>query len=269
MRRFRITAACVVGACVLAALAAGSASAALPELGRCVKVGTPKTGMFSRGNCIGIQKKHQGEYEWEAGPGAKKSFKENLTGPLFETTKGEQIGCTLVQMAGEYTGAKSDKITKLVGDGCENLTHHTACYSNPISTGVIESEVPLAGELGDIPGSRNEANPWVGWDLKGENSTLPMVSFFCGEAKSMITFMLEGSVIGRVTRTNFMESSFGITFKQTHGVQAPTSFIGGAEDVLELSEKAFGSTETTTSQTGLASPGSIAGEEPLEVKAKA
>jgi hypothetical protein len=271
MRRMRIVVVCLVGACALSALAAGSASAAspFPELGRCFKVSTPKTGAFTSASCIGVAKTHKGEYEWASGPGAKKGFKAILTGPKLENTKGEQIVCSNIQLTGEYTGAKTLKITKLLGQGCENATHHTACASNPlINPSVIESEVPLVGEIGFIPGSKIESNPFVGADLKSENSSLAIATFTCGEAKGTIAFMLEGSVIGRVTKPGVMVTSFGLTYKQTGGVQNPTSFIGGPEDVLKLAEKPFGSTETIVNQAGLASPGTITNEEALEIKQK-
>jgi hypothetical protein len=258
MRRTRIIVLCLVGAC----------AAALPELGRCVKVSTPQTGGFVKENCIGVDKDKDGEFEWESGPGAKKGVKELLNSALLETTTGEKISCSNLQLTGEYTGPKSLKITKFLAQGCENVTHHTVCYTNPLAPAVIESEVPLVGELGAIPGSKTEANPWAGWDLKSEDSSLPIATFFCGEAKGMITFALEGSVIGRVTKTNLMQASFGLTYKQTAGIQLVKAFIGGSEDVLELTETLFGSTEKFTHQTGLAGAGALNDEEPLEIKAK-
>jgi hypothetical protein len=194
MRRTRVVVLCLVGACLLGALAASSASAAVPELGRCVKV-TGLTGAFSRANCVAVNKKHEGEYEWEAGPGAKKGVKALFPSVTIENTQGHRIICTSGQLTGEYTGAKSLKITKELGEGCEDVTHHTACYTNPVNPSVIEGETPLVGELGDVPGSKTESNPWLGWDLKPESSMSPILSFICGEARGTINFALEGSVI--------------------------------------------------------------------------
>jgi hypothetical protein len=260
--------ACLVCACGVGALAASSASASFPELGRCVKVATAGTGVFVKENCIAVSKKHTGEYEWEPGPGAKPAFKETLSGPQLETTSGEKIGCTAIQLLGEYTGAKSRKITKFIGIGCENVTHHTSCYTNPDTPSKIESENELSSELGPIPGSKSLV-PWAGWDFKSASSLMPIVAFFCGEAKGLITFKLEGSVIGRVVKTNLMLSSFGAIYKETEGKQLVTSFIGGEPDVLSLSEMEFGSIETKTHEAGLKSTGEITDEEALEIKAKA
>jgi hypothetical protein len=253
---------------VLSMALAAPAHAALPELGRCVKL-AGKTGAFTRANCIGLSKTHTGEFEWESGVGASKEVKEIANGLTLETASAAKLNCSNAQLTGEYTGAKSEKFTKLVLQGCEELKHHTSCYTNPLNPGAIESETPLVGELGFIPGSKVESNPWVGWDLKAESSLMPVVSFSCGEAKGMISFALEGSLIGRVTKTNVMSSGFGLTYKQAAGVQAQTAFIGGEPDVLSLSEKPFGSTETKTSQAGVASGVTVSDGESLEIKAKA
>src|SRR5437763_7297555 len=62
MRRTRIVGCGVALACVLGAIGASSAAAALPELGRCVKVSG--TGEFTRENCVAVSKTHTGNYEW-------------------------------------------------------------------------------------------------------------------------------------------------------------------------------------------------------------
>jgi hypothetical protein len=264
----RIVGLCVVGACAFCAVAASGASAALPELGRCVKVAVG-TGGFAKSNCVAVSKKHNGEFEWEPGPGAQKGFKVLLSSVVLENTQGHRIICTSGQLTGEYTGVKSLKMTKVVGEGCEDITHHTSCYTNPNNPAVLESETPLVGELGDVPGSKTEANPWLGWDLKAESMlSSTMLSFACGEAKGFIAFMLEGSVIGRVTKTNLMQTGFALTYKQSAGVQALKSFIGGPEDVLTLGELPFGQTEVSKNPAALGGFGPMENEEPLEVKAK-
>jgi hypothetical protein len=237
----------------------------LPELGRCVAEPKGK-GAYTRAECVAQSKTHTGAYEWVPGAGASKAVKEVISGPVLQGVKGTKIGCTDAQLTGEYTGAKSEKFTKLVIQGCENVTHHTQCYTNPLAPGTIESEVPLVGELGFIPGSK--IDPYVGWDLKAEKPATPIVTFSCGEAKGLITMMLEGSVIARVQKTNVMVAGFGELYKQTAGKQAPSAFLGGPEEVLSLVEKAFGSSETITQQAGLAGGATITDGESLEIKAK-
>jgi hypothetical protein len=266
MRRFRIVVLCLVGACAGAAFAATSASAALPELGRCV-ADTGK-GAFTRSNCIGISKTHTGGFEWEAGPGASKGFKAIMTGFKLETTEGIKISCANAQITGEYTGAKSLKTSEVLLEGCELVGPlHQPCYSNPLEKGKIVSTNADAGELGFIPGSKLENVPFAGWDLKSENALMPFLTFTCGEGGGALMISLEGSVIGHVTKTNVMTSSFSLNYKQKEGIQIPTSFIGGAEDVLKMITRPLGG-ETKTEQAGLASGGSITDGEPLEIKVR-
>jgi hypothetical protein len=265
MGRFRIVVLCLLGLCAFAAVAATSASAELPELGRCVKVATPATGEFTRSNCIGVSKKHTGEFEWVPGPGAAAGFKA-LTSIVKIETAGGKIGCTDAQLTGEYTGTKTVKVTKLVIQGCEDVGPMFPCYSNPLEKGTIESENPLVGELGVIPGG-TETNPWVGLDLKSENSLMPFVSFQCGEGGGTLLISLEGSVIGRLTKTNKMASEFGITYKQSEGKQLFTAFTGGEEDVLTEITRPIGGT-TKEEQARLVTTMGITNGEALEVKAK-
>ncbi len=256
----------LAGACVCAVLAASSASAALPEIGRCVKL-AGKTGVFNRANCLGVSKTHTGEFEWNPGPGASTSTKVILNGMVLETTTASKISCSNGQLTGEFTGAKTEKITEVVLQGCEDVLPRLKCYSNPLTPGTISSKNALVGEIGFVPGSKVETNPFVGWDLKSENSLMPFLSFSCGEGGGTLMLKLEGSLIGRVVKTNVMSTTFGLTYKQTAGKQALTAFIGGTEDVLTEITKPIGG-EEKTEKVGLASGGTVTDGEALEIKAK-
>src|SRR5438874_10138525 len=97
MRHLRRT----LAACALAALAIGVAGATsasatpydltgLPEIGRCVKAATPKTGEFRGPRCIAKQAQTKGEYHWMPGPGPNPAAEIHLTGTqVLETTTGE------------------------------------------------------------------------------------------------------------------------------------------------------------------------------------
>src|SRR5437764_7397801 len=82
MRHLRRT----LAVCALAALAIGVAGAAsasateypltgLPEIGRCVKAATPKTGEFKGAKCMTKSKTSTGEYNWAPGPDGKPGVK--------------------------------------------------------------------------------------------------------------------------------------------------------------------------------------------------
>src|SRR6266576_6587481 len=192
----------------------------LPELGRCVKVAAG-TGAFTRANCLPKSKTHTGEYEWLPGPGANKGFDLKLSQPAFETVNGQRVVCAFLFAKGEFTGSKTLKISGQTQiQGCALQPQNLACYTNPLEPNQIVSETPLIGDLGDIPGSTNPANPWLGWDLKAQSQSSPtIVEFSCGESgvspppPPTFAIALEGSVIGRVKPTNKMQSVFAQIYK--------------------------------------------------------
>jgi hypothetical protein len=280
MRHLRRT----VAACALAALAIGvagvaSASAAdypltgLPEIGRCVKASTPKTGEFRGSKCVAKSATHKGEYNWLPGPGDKPGAKIRLLGLTLETTGQKQIKCEFGFLEeGAIASGKEVKIKKLTLQGCIMVGTTFRCYTNPTETGTIESTTPLNGEVGFIPGSKIASSPWVGLDLKPESGgTKTLFEATCGESKAPPVFQvaIEGSVIGRVKPVNKMveNNEFALLYKQSGGVQIPTAFKEGVEDVLtQVTTPILNPLEQKKEQVGLASIAEIAVEESLEVK---
>jgi hypothetical protein len=248
--------------------------AELPEIGRCVS--KPGSGAFKglKPVCVVKSPTHTGNFEWLPGPGPKGTFKERLSSPALETVNGKRISCSFMFVIGEITGAKTLKVSEVALQGCLLVGPNLTCFSEPSDPGTIESHTALVGELGFIPGSSNPSNPYVGWDLKPESELNPtMLEFFCGERKSAPAYRvsLEGSVIARVRPTNKMLSSgvFTVLYRQEKGIQKPTAFIGGVEDVLtQITTPTLNPTEPKTEQVGLATGGEMIMEEPMEIKAK-
>ena len=189
-----------------------------------------------------------------------------MSGVELVTVTKSKITCNDIQLTGAYTGPKTEKVTNVLMQGCFDVGPRFSCYTNPLEPGTIESENPLVGELGFIPGSKT-ALPWVGWDLKSENPLMPIVSFTCGEGGGVLLIKLEGSVIGRVKKTDLMVSEFGITYKQSEGKQIPSAFTGGEEDVLTEVTQPTGP-GTKSEQVGLAGNEVVTNAEPLEIKEK-
>ena len=269
MRRTNVVGLCLALVCACGLIGAASASAALPELGRCVKV-TAGSGGYNRSNCIAKSKTHTGEFEWMPGPGANAKFEEKWSNPQFETTTGARIVCSFAFLNGEFTGTKGEKIIPPVTlQGCGMVGPKFQCYTNTLEPGTIESETPLVGDLGDIPGSTNPANPWLGWDLKPESGST-LVMFQCGEAKvPQYIVSFSGSMIGRVRVTNKMQPTFLLNYKQEKGIQKPEAFIGGSPDTLtQETTSIVNPSEKKVEQVGLAAIGEITPAEPLELKAK-
>src|SRR2546426_6212188 len=141
MRRTKVIGWGLALACACGLISAASASAELPELGRCVKVAG--TGAYTRSNCLPLSKTHTGEFEWLPGPDENKAFKLKLSQPTFETVNGRKIGCAFLFANGEFTGAKSEKISEVVLQGCGLFPENLACYTNSLEPNKIVSKTPL------------------------------------------------------------------------------------------------------------------------------
>ncbi len=236
----------------------------LPDLGRCVHVPSGGTYAGSSPRCVAISTTHNGHFEWLPGPGPKARFTDALTQPTFETVGRHKVNCRVAFLEGEYTGPTTETISHLTLDGCLDVAPNTSCQSNPLEEGVIESAVPLEGELGFIVSGER---PKVGWDLEPKPPATSLVTFQCGSGVSDAAVTIEGSVIGRATPINQMAPAFELLYKQSGGKQVPGLFEGGASDVLTLTTMPFMGARTSE-QMGLTSKGTRTGEELLEIKAK-
>lgn len=243
MRKFRIFCACAIAALGITAAESASASAASPELGRCVKVEGVKEGKktvykghYSSRNCVHEAKPGHGRYEWEAGPGEEKEYENTgeLEPATLETTAGTAISCMNHKLYGEYTGATTETATLALYE-CTNAASEP-CTSlleegkPELEKGRIVFEA-LEGTLGVI--STTGSKPKVGWDLKPKTGSTA-VTFECGATQGLGTkYVVEGSVIGEIKPVNHMHEEFKGNWRAAGGVQNPKSFEGGAEDTLK------------------------------------
>lgn len=182
----------VVSACALAAFGVSAASAALPEIGHCVKLEGTKsgsgkktyTGKFTNRKCTRESKAANGKFEWMPGPGAEKEFESPgaLEPVTLETAGGTAIACENSKMFGEYTGAQTE--TDHIGlYGCKDTATQKPCQSlrpeetsapTPEEGTILSSEVE--GKLGFINGKGSK--PEVGWEYKAKTGA--MFTFECG-----------------------------------------------------------------------------------------
>jgi len=279
----KIIAACLLTVCGAIAAEASSASAALPELGRCVKVTgvvegkrTHYNGAYTNKTCTHVSESHKGKFEWEPGPGEKNKFFSFGTEPepTLETVGGAKVGCSTMAFQGaEYTGPKTATVKKVVFTGCEEAG--VPCQTIPTQNAEIEgSEFTM--ELGVISAG---AKPVVGWDLKKEGDAF---LFECGKLPELrSTQTLEGSVIGALKAgatgdVNHMSILAPINYRESAGKQLPEAFEGGVKDTLtnttiteslsKTTEQA-GVTATMELESGTGEKGiEPENQEPLEVK---
>jgi len=278
MARMRLAGVLFVMALLLGAASALSASAEVPELGRCVKVEPVQEGkkMVYHGNYTGKtcvkMKAGKGKYEFLPGPGPKNEYYGVAVEPSPElvTVSGRKIICSIIAFKGKYTGPKTETVNISLG-GCEDGTR--PCQSSPAKEGEIEGLSALEGELGTI--SQGTSKPVVGWDLKHEGV---IFTFTCGKLPEVGALeALEGpSVIGVVSGGFFSNLDKMIKYNETGGKQIPEAFEGGPKDTLLL-KSITGNTSEQVALHGIEETTSGKGEpiekeenqEPLEIKAKA
>lgn len=273
------------GALACAAFAS-AADAVQPEVGRCVAVervtvegkkNPQYTGGYTNKNCTHASPKHRGHYEWYAGPGAHPHFYgvADEPEPLLETKGGAKIVCSIATAEGEYTGPKTEKITKLLFQGCTE--NDKTCQDVPVKEGEIEV-TELTGELGVVKGPPKEL---AGWDLKKSGT---WATYTCGTTEGTTLQELEGSVIGVVTKgegfgdLNTMSKESFVQFKQSHGKQEPESFEAQPADVLMTTtikipggeaKEQTGLETLLETRSGLGKPSEEAvNEEPYEIRTK-
>ena len=275
MRRSRILGSGLLGLLAAGALLATSASASeynlkmLPEIGRCVRVGSHSE---FRGPRCSRSEPGVGRYAWISGLSAKNKYTGTLRGPIELGTHSSttSVNCSSATFEGEYTGPKNLTITNLVLTGCQSSG--AKCETGVGSTGGEISANELDGELGFISHPKKLK---LGWDLKpASGSTL--ASFECAatelSGKSLgggIPRELQGSVIGKIEPIDHMTSEYAIVFLLVRGAQFPEKFEGGVKDTLttQLGEKppAMGKTRIATTFIARAF---IKGEEAVELLGK-
>lgn len=222
-----------------------------PELGRCVAT---TGGKYTNATCLTAAAPGTGKYEWEPFPFTKAGFSLTNGTATFKTAVNKTtISCTENAIAGEYTGVDSATL-KVTFSGCKVLgPFGGTCTGAKAEAGEFSTE-PLAADFGVIDGTASPAS--LGWSVHAVSGET-FASFECGGTAVTVT----GSLIAPVTPINKMTASFKLAFSAPGGVQKPTSFQGGEEQVLTLH------TVNATEQVGLTMADSIANERLVELRA--
>jgi hypothetical protein len=255
MRSMKTAVALLVAALAVGGTLAASASAALPELGRCVPAG-PSTAEYTGPHCTKLAAPGKGTYQFIPGPGPQPKFEGTGEEPTLQSA-GLKITCAAATFNGEYTGAKTATVTvDLIG--CLNGAGQK-CQSNPVKEGEIET-LPLEGEIGFITLSSKRM---VGLDLKGSPA---FVTFSCGLPPEVVTpGSVEGSVISPIRPNNVMTSELRLNYRVKEGKQQIEEFEGGPKDTLSIK---YGLTEPSEAATLRDKLVEILNEEPIEIKSR-
>ncbi|HTA06526.1 MAG TPA: hypothetical protein VK774_09200, partial [Solirubrobacteraceae bacterium] len=234
------------------------------------------SGAYSGRTCLHQKPSHNGKYEWLPGPGANNKFFGFAEEPVLQTVGGQTISCAAGLFKGEYTGAKTEKMTASL-EICEDAAKRP-CQTTPAKEGVISEGGTLEGDLGYIDSTKKT----VGWDLEHEGGSGAIFTYYCGKLPETI-HMVEGSVIGQVkpgffgNDLNKMSKKATISYKASKGKQLPEAFEGQPNDTLTTTT--LGLETRPNEQTGLTTLlETVSGEgedipneaiqEPLEVKTK-
>jgi len=240
MRRIKIAGLCLVAVMAMSAVLAGSASAANPEYGRCLKVTPKKLTNYDSSKCIKLasedpgteaEKLAKGNYQWTTTI-VKKGFTAALkptTIATLETKAGTKVTCTGLGAIGEYTGLTTVKTSKTDFTGCES--GGIKCNTSGAGTGVIKVK-NLEGELGVITKGTPSTKDKIGNVLWPEGGTATSGTEFVEFACGGLTVKVKNSVISPVT-SNAMKLTATVKFTAAKGVQKPTKFEGGSPNFLE------------------------------------
>lgn len=236
MRTLKAMALALVAVFAMSAVAAGTASAAAPEVGRCVKVAAG-TGKFSSATCI--KEKAGGSYEWL--PGAvKNKFTTKGGVATLQTVAGTAVGCKTETSGGEYNSTKT--VTNVIVTFKECASAGLKCNTTGQGEGELVTN-PLEGKLG----FENKAKKKVAFDLfpaAGDGGLF--ITFNC----SGLHLEVEGEVLVNFPADK-MTSSVTLKYSGKKGKQKPEKFEGEPPSILETSiDKApfeqSGQTITTT-----------------------
>jgi hypothetical protein len=254
MRRISLLGICLVAMLATSAIAVAGASAAPPELGRCVKVAKGRVGKYKDAGCEKGEVTAKGTYEWE--PGAiKNKFTSTSAKSTFETVTKLRIACTSDADTGEYLpGNNKEDLETITDSGCAisgpvgSTKVKGPCQSIGSPAGTIVTS-PLRSLLGFIK-APNE----VGVDLSSVTGG-PIAELGCAGVVISIT----GSVIAPITPISKMTTTFKEKFKAHIGIQSPEKFEGQPPDTLTCTVAG------TPLPCGLTSTETITNEELLEI----
>jgi hypothetical protein len=228
MKRLRSIGLCLVAVVAVSGLAAVSASAEAPEIGRCVKV-APGSGHFATAKCT--SHKTGGEFEWL--PGAEKTKFTGVGGVgTLETVLKLRVTCKTEASSGEFTSPKTAGNILVTFKGCESGGFK--CSTSGAALGEIKTNT-LAGTIV----WENKPKHKTALDLVPASTEL-FVEFNCGPLNAKV----KGSVLTNV-KAGEMKTVIPLKFTDVEGRQKPEFYETASgekvKDVLlsKLGEREF------------------------------
>jgi hypothetical protein len=218
---------CFAVACAVGLSAAGVASAAAPEYGRCLKaekVGKVYNGEFTNSGCTKTSPTKTGKFEWH--PGAVKTGQTtvNTTGATLETVNKLAVHCTSESSTGEYSGTKEVKNIIVKFKGCESGGF--VCTSPGHEAGELETKT-LEGVVEFEKGGKTKLK--TVFDLAPVGKTGLFIEFACTDISAV---KVEGSILVPVTSDKMqLEGELKFTAKKGH--QKPEEYENASGEVVK------------------------------------
>jgi hypothetical protein len=223
----------VVGGCLASLALAGSspAQAALPEVGRCVKVALGK-GAYRDSKCLTHETGTRGKWEWMPASATENlSFSGGGTQVKLATAGHETIECAVANVKGTFTGPKTAS-AEIELQGCANAkgeSRGSAGNENQIKSNPLEAEYGFIQNV-VVEGRRIVK---VGLDFKAQSPQTALATYKCGTENALPTAAIEGSVIAVAKPIDTMKEEAGLTFHVSfRGAQVPESFQESPKDTL-------------------------------------
>jgi hypothetical protein len=258
MRRMKIVGLCLIAVFAMSAVVSGSASAAAPEFGQCLKKAKKSLPGYADSKCTKeALELAKGSYEWIPGVKAgQNTFTTKGGAATLLTVKGETVTCTSEFSTGEYVvgGNNKEEKTTVGFAGCKS--NGLTCTTEGKSPGELETE-GLVGVVGfeKTPGPTGRKT-----DLllhPGPASAKHFfIAFKCTEA---LTIEVQGKGNGEnegilvPIKNDAMKSVEILKYKQTKGVQKPVKWDPKDSGLTGFSEETF--LESNFQKTGFAKSG--------------
>jgi hypothetical protein len=265
MRGATIFACCAISALGLSLSAA--ASAALPEVGRCVS--KPATGKYKDAGCTEKAGTKASERHFEFLKGAEHVGFTGIGGALtVETEAGSKVECAAHSAAGKYdldAGVIKEVANVVIKAGGCGLPNFQTCNTPGSAEGQIVTK-QLMGPLGFISG-KGTKSPVVGLELTAESAGGAFLEVECGPAAKMV--VKQGAkkggncAIAPITPVNVPSTTAELTYFGSTGTQVPQHFEGSTK-ICNLESAVNGG---PAERTILAFGSTLTSEEALEIKA--
>jgi hypothetical protein len=227
MTRTTIMGLCLAALFSMGAIAATSASAALPEFGRCVKQSTSAF-QYSEAACITESPGgNTGQYAWTSGPGAKPTFtlKSGVVTLNIPEVKA-QVTCKTSKGVGTVTSATTVGKVVITFTQCESSGEACTGGAKAKPGQIVTNH--LTGPIGFI----TKTPISVGQDLAAEAPATLIAAFKCGpteiDMRNSVIAVDSGNVDVAPT------TKFTDTFTEVSGAQDPENLEGMPKDTLEV-----------------------------------